>query len=243
MKRVLFAILIIAVLGIGYGVYRLTGSLDSLVKVAIEKYGSEATGTQVEVAGVDIGVREGRATVTGLVVGNPEGFDGDAFTLGEITVDIDPGSVARELVVVDRITIAAPAVTFIVHQDGKSNLDAIRRNLDAASGSGGGGNGSVDDASGTTKRIRIQRFVFAEGRITADATAVGAEEPVEVRMPTMEMTNVGGADGATPDEIARIVATAYSKRVAEVAAKEGLAAAAKKGLLDKAGDAVKELFD
>jgi hypothetical protein len=225
------------VVGVGYGVYRLSSSLDSIVKAAIEKYGSEATGTSVEVAGVDIGVREGRATVTGLVVGNPDGFDGDAFTLGEITVDIDSGNFTKEPVVVDRITIGAPAVSVIVHQDGTSNLDVIRRNLDAASGGGGGGEG--DGAGSAGKRIRIQRFVFAEGRIMADATAVGAEKPIEVHLPTMEITNVGGNEGAPPDEIARSIAKAYSKRVAEVAAKEGLEAAAKKGLLDKA----KDLFD
>ena len=79
MKKVLLIVLVIGVVAIGYGVYRLSGSLDSIVKAAIEKYGSEATGTTVEVAAVDVGLKDGRATVTGLVVMNPEGFDGVAL--------------------------------------------------------------------------------------------------------------------------------------------------------------------
>jgi len=236
-KKVLLVVLLVVVVGIGYGVYRLSASLDSIVKAAIEKYGSEATGTRVEVAGVDIALGEGRATVTGLVVANPDGFDGDAFSLGEITLDLDARSVTKEPVVIDKITIGAPAVAFIVREDGSTNLNIIRKNIETSSGGGEDGGGS------TTKRIRIKHFVFADGRIKTDATAVGAEAPLEVALPSMEMTNVGGNDGAPPDEIARIIAKAYSKHVAEVAAREGLAAAAKKGLLDKAGDAVKKLFD
>lgn len=242
MKKALLALLLILVIGIGYTVYRIGSRLDAIVLAAIEKYGSEATGTRVEVGDVEIALKEGRATVTRLVVANPKGYDGDAFSLGEITVDVDAGSVTKDPVVIDRITIAAPAVTFIVHSDGQSNLDVIRRNLESAAGGGGQGGGD-GGGSKSTKRIRIKRFVFSDGTIHADATAVGAKKAVEVNMPAMELTNVGGSGGAPPDEIARIIAKAYSKRVAEVAAKEGLAAAAKEGLMDKAQDAVKDLFD
>ena len=77
MKKALLALLVIGVVGIGYGAYRLTASLDSIVKAAIEEHGSKATGTRVEVAGVHIELKEGSATVTGLVVTNPDGFDGE----------------------------------------------------------------------------------------------------------------------------------------------------------------------
>ena len=52
----------------------LWSSLDSLVEAAIEKYGSQATKTNVEVGGVKLSLTSGAGSVKGLQVGNPTGF-------------------------------------------------------------------------------------------------------------------------------------------------------------------------
>ena len=51
--------------------YLLLTSLDAIVERAIERYGSEITGTAVRVSSVDISLTSGRGTVRGLTVANP----------------------------------------------------------------------------------------------------------------------------------------------------------------------------
>jgi hypothetical protein len=236
-KKVLLIAGIVVVVGIGAVVWKVMTSLDSIVKNAIETQGSKATGTQVTVGSVEIGLREGRAAVMGLQVANPGAFVGDAFAMNEIAVDIDVASVRKDPVVIEEVRIVAPEVWFIVAADGKSNIDALRRNLDSSSG------GGAESGGGGDTRIRVSRFVFEDGRVHADATAVGAKKPIDIDMPSLVMNDLGGANGATPDVIAKTVMKAYAKRVAEVAAREGLEAAAKEGLMDKAEDAGRNLLD
>ena len=90
MKKTLLIVagLIIAV--IAGGVYYVLTNLDSLVKEAIEKYGSQATHTAVRVQGVNIQLKQASAAISGLTVANPKGFSSaNAFSLGKIATSID----------------------------------------------------------------------------------------------------------------------------------------------------------
>jgi len=81
------------------------------VKAAIERFGSDITGTKVTVGSVDISLKSGLGTIRGVRVDNPEGFSSDdAFELGEITVDLDVASLNRDPIVIEEIRILAPAV-------------------------------------------------------------------------------------------------------------------------------------
>jgi hypothetical protein len=107
-KLLIIAAVVLLVVIVGVGVY-LYNSIDTIVKAAIEKYGSEITGTKVSVGSVDISLKTGRGTIRDVEVHNPKGFSsGVVFRLGEITVDIDVASLNKDPVVVERVTILAP---------------------------------------------------------------------------------------------------------------------------------------
>ena len=97
MKRTLLlsgAAVVIVLLG---ALWLLYSSLDFVVKEAIEKYGSQATGTSVRVASVSISLTSGRGTLRGVRIANPPGFSsGDAFAFGEVTLEIDVGTVTDD---------------------------------------------------------------------------------------------------------------------------------------------------
>ena len=107
-KLLIIAAVVLLVVIVGVGVY-LYNSIDTIVKAAIEKYGSEITGTKVSVGSVDISLKTGRGTIRDVEVHNPKGFSsGAVFRLGEITVDIDVASLNKDPVVIERVAILAP---------------------------------------------------------------------------------------------------------------------------------------
>ncbi len=97
------------------------------------------------------------------------------------------------------------------------------------------------------KRIRIKKFVFEEGRVLVDASAIGVEKQ-ELTLPGIHLDDVGGADGATPDQIAKIIVTTVAKNVTSEIASSEIDRLIKKGLgdgslTDKASNLLKKIGD
>jgi len=249
MKRLLLIVGAAVVLGVVVSVYITLTALDSLVATAIETYGSEITGAPVSVGSVSIELTEGRGVIRNLRVGNPEGFsDADAFRLGEIELDIDTASITSQPLVIEALVVHAPEALYELDAGGRSNLDAILANVDRYSGSGSGGDdvassGADAEPAGEETRIRVSRFVFEEGKVTADAAALGREEALEAKLPPVRMNDIGGASGATADQMGKQVLGAVTRSAVRAVAQSQI----EKGLTDKlgseAGEALKKLFD
>lgn len=236
--RVFVIAALVLLVAIGGGLYFLVSSLDSLVADAIESNGSEVTSTDVGVSGVSIELREGRGSVSGLIVASPEGFDtGDAFSLGDITIDLDVSSVRSDPIVIEEVRVRAPVVRAEFTETGMSNLDALRRNIEAyRTGGDTGGDG------GPAKRIRIERFVFEEGRIEADASALGIESRT-ITLPRIDLSNVGGSGGAPPDAIAKEILGAATRQALEQLARSELEGLLEDHLGESLGDKARGLLD
>ena len=242
MKKLLIAGIAVIVL-IVVIVFFLLSNLDSLVAKAIGKHGSDVTQTSVRVSGVDISLRNGRGSIKGLQVASPDGFETrTAFSLDDIAVEIDIKSVRKDPVVIEEIRIQAPVVNAEITKTGASNIDELRKRVQAYAAGTAGESGESGDR---TKRIRIERFAFEKGRVEVDASALGLEKRTLV-LPEIRLDDVGGTNGAPPDEIAKIILTAIAGKVtSEIAGseldrlvKEKLEGSLKdkaKGLLEKIG--------
>jgi hypothetical protein len=196
-------VLVLVIVGVGVFLYN---SIDPIVKAAIEKYGSEITGTKVSVSSVEFSLKSGRGTIRGITVHNPKGFSSDhAFRLGEITVDIDVASLNKDPIVIDEVKIAAPELNVQLDAQGKSNIAVIKNHADAYRSDG---TTSRKEKEGYEKRFRITRFSFEEGKLQADAGAVGAGS-FEAALPPVRMTNVGGRGGASPGTLGREITRAF----------------------------------
>ena len=207
MKRVIFfaaAVLLLGIIGIGVYLYN---NIDPIVKSAIEKNGSTILGTEVSVGSVDISLKSGRGTIRNVKVKNPDGFDGDAFTLAEITLDIEVASLNKDPIVIDEINIAAPDVNVILDEHGRSNIGLIKESVDRYQASSARKPGGKQD-SGYEKRFRIEKFTFAEGHVAGDASAMN-QGSVEATLPPLRLSDVGGPAGDTPDGIGKTVSRAF----------------------------------
>ena len=236
MKKLVLGGLALVVIALGVGIFYTMSNLDRLVAEAIEKHGSEVTQTRVGVGGVDISVREGRGSIQGLTVANPDGFEGgNAFSLGDITLDIDLASVRKDPIVIDEILIRAPQVSAVFKSDGGSNLDDLRKQVQSHAPAGAGGG---EDRSSDPAKLRIRKLTFEGGKIDVDATALGLDQR-SLDLADIHMSDIGGASGATADEIATIILS----RLAKDAAQDIAGSEVKRQIENKLGEEAEGLLD
>lgn len=233
MKKIILIGLAVVIVALAAGIWYLYSSLDSIVEEAIERYGSEAAGTRVEVGSVSLSLRDGKGTLRGVSVANPEGFSsGNAIYFGEVTLQLDLGSIRENPVVLEQVFIDAAQVRFEMNEQGTSNFDVLRKNLQRSSGSSGQG--------GAERRISIRSFEARNGKIEVDAPQLGEEMTAE--LPTVKRSNLGGSNGAPPAQIGKEVLGAFVQATVNAAARQGIQKAIEKQLGGEAGDALKKIL-
>ena len=197
-KRVVIISVIVILVLIGTGIILLMTNLNMLVKMAIEKAGSKVVQTAVRVDHVNIRLKEASAGIAGLTVANPRGFETEhAFSLGQISVDIDASTVTEDELRIDKILVDAMEIFTEVNEENKNNLNEIKKNLLTEDGAAPSGTGTKKETK--EKTIFIRRFVFSQGAL--HAKVVPMDKEYHIRMPSMVLRNVRG----TPDQIARQV--------------------------------------
>jgi len=208
----IFVVLVIA------AVFLLLSGLDRIVAAAIEKYGSEASGTKVGVSSVRIDLKDGKGSVRNLSVGNPAGFSTpDAFRLEDISVAVDTGTVTGNPVVIDRVTIRAPRITCEIDRQGRSNIELLKKRLAGASPEGSSGGTGGDSG----KKVMIRQLVIEKGEIEIRVAALPGK-PLSATLPRIELKNLGGNGGGSPAEIARQVLVPLVNRAAAAASQAGI---------------------
>lgn len=222
MKKILVAVALVVAMA-GVGVYVLYANLGSLIKAAIEKYGTEATQAQVRVDSVTLSATSGSGAISGLVIGNPAGFSmPSAFELGTISIQVDIATLTQNPVTIKEIVIAAPKVTY-ERGANTGNLETIRDNVGRYAGGGAAGSapsrqgGASGD--GEARKVIIENLYVRDGQIAVSATALQGRA-LNVRLPAIHLRDIGkDRGGAGPAEVAQRVVGA----IADQAAKAGLA--------------------
>jgi hypothetical protein len=234
MKTSRIFLLIIAgiVVLVAAAVFYLVRNLDSLVASAIEKYGTEAAGTSVQVQAVEIRIREGMGSVRGLTVANPPGFtDRDIFSLGEIVLDLDAASLTSELPIVEEIRIGEPSLLFEVNESAKTNLDVLKQNVGRI---GERRKKEGAEAEKDQPRLLVRRLTIEGGQGILDLTAVGGRE-VQAKLPPITLTDIGGEQGVTPTALGEAVLAALIKNLEQAAVRQGVEKAVRDRLGEEAG--------
>lgn len=202
MKRVFLVAALVLVVGAGAAVYFLYSSLDSIVKVAIEKVGSDVTGTPVRVGKVKISLASGEGSLGGLRVENPEGFQrGSAFQFDEILMKIDIGTITKDPVVIQEIVIQHPRIRYEIGAN-ETNVGRIQKNVVGHSPKGG----TAGESRGKAPNVIIRDLYFRDGEVVVAQTAF-LKEGITVPLPEVHLTNIGSGDqgGATPGDVAKAI--------------------------------------
>ncbi len=217
--------------------------LGSIVKKAVNHAGPQITQTSVVLENAKISPFSGKGTLKGLTVGNPAGWTTPrAFYLGEISIDIEPGSVTKETIVINSIVINEPEITFETKIT-TSNLQDLLKNIQKSSESGSSTTPQPQPSSGDTKpaepgkevKLEVKSFRLEKAKVIV----AGGGTSVPVEIPAIVLENLGTREGGlTPEQLATAVIKEISVQVGQYAGKK----AVEKGLLDKAGKELDKLF-
>lgn len=210
MKRALFGVAALALLaatGVAVWFYL---SLDWIVKRAIESYVPDIIGAEVKLESVALSPASGAGVITGVVIGNAKGFSApQAATVRTVEVSVDPATIAKEVVLVRRIAVVGPTITYQVGRNG-SNFDAFKRNVDNYVGKP-----DPRAARGATRLI-VERLTIRGATVNFVPELPVRGATIGYALPDIQLANVGKRQGGvTPGEVSKIVLDALVGRMTQ----------------------------
>ena len=112
MKKIILGIGISLIIVILIGLVWFGLSLDGIVKRGVETVGPKLTKVDIKLEQVRLSLFSGAGQISGLVVGNPEGFQTPhAIRVGSSTLVVQPASLLSGKIVIKTIKVEAPEIT------------------------------------------------------------------------------------------------------------------------------------
>lgn len=232
MKKVLlFGVLGLILLVAGFIVVTIM-SINPIVETAVNEYGPRLVKAPVSLEKSDLSIFSGEGTLSGLFVGNPQGYKSEgALRLGSVSVKVDKNSLATDRIVINDITVLAPKITYEL-SGGKSNIQALADNVTQLAGKEQAAQQGRKDAGkeepASKQKIQIDNLLIKGGEVTLAVTGLGGEV-MTVPLPEIHMTGIGADDdGASPAEAFGQIMAEINKSVTGAAS--GVLGGLKKGL-------------
>lgn len=192
-------------------------NLGPIIKTAVNKYGPAMTKTELNVKDVSISLFSGEAKLKDFYLGNPTGFKSpQAMRVNAIYVNVDEKSVTRDPIVIDRVEVVGPDITFekVRRTDNfQTILNNIKRSASNSSSSSSSKESTKDKAG---KKLVIKDFVITNGKVNMSVDMqTGSSISASATLPEIHLKNLGEkSGGATAEEIFYIVfAKLYDKLV------------------------------
>jgi uncharacterized protein involved in outer membrane biogenesis len=242
--KIIASIIVILLLLSGGALWFLAnGSLNDYIKNQIETVGTKVTEQAVTVKAVDIKLTSGAGSILGINLANPKTYSQpNAFTLEEVTLDINLASLTSSPIIIDAIVINSPQAFVQFTQTGGSNiqdiLDAIKRNTPKDDDS------TADTTSGNEPRIKVSKIILAGTALTLDLSAFGNKKH-NATLADITLSNVGGDAGLPASQLgSEIVKQALSTiwQQAKTTQKKKLTDSATEKLKEKAKKKLTDLF-
>ena len=196
------------------GVYFFAPSLESIVQKIVHKYGSEITGTDVNLKGFKLGLANGEGSISEITVGNPKGYDAkNIFELGNIYVKVDIKSLTSDTIIIEDIEVSKPIINYEMLSLTRNNITDIQENIkkNTAKSSSAKTEDKAEESksedTAASKKVIIKKLSIKDGEINA---IVGKEEAVSVKLPTITMTNIG------EDKKGESITTSISKIIGKI---------------------------
>ncbi|WP_088329930.1 hypothetical protein [Lacimicrobium sp. SS2-24] len=260
MKKVLLGLVIIIAV-IAAGVTYMASNLDELIRTQMETQGSATLKTPVTVDAVSVALKEGKITIRGVNVANPEGYsENRAFNLEEISLDVKLS--AEEPYTVESLVIDQPTVLYEVDASGKGNLMVLKDNVQASMPKQ-----QSTEQTGPNPLVAVENISIRNTRLIIDFESMDLQglniedlqldkKRYEVTLPTFSSDPVGVPNGLPADQVGKAIldsmlsnlnrqAKQKAKDLIEAKAKEKIKEKVdekKEELKEKAKDKIKDLF-
>jgi uncharacterized protein involved in outer membrane biogenesis len=179
----------------------------------------------------------GSGKIKGLNIGNPDGYKTpQAILVGGASLSLKPTSVFSDKVLIRKIEVDQPDVTFEMNGLTANNLSKILANVNESSG-GKDTNTAASGDAGEHKKLEVDEFVITGAKLHLSTTLLGGQS-LTATIPDIHLTNLGtGPEGITAAELSRRVLNELLSKAIEVG--EKMIADSGKGATGLVNDAIK----
>ncbi|MCP4665426.1 MAG: hypothetical protein GY849_03590 [Deltaproteobacteria bacterium] len=199
-------IVVVLILGIS--------NLGPIIKEAVNTHGPGITKTELRLGDVGISIFSGEAKLKDFHMGNPRGFQSaSAMDVGSIYVDLDEGSLTGDTIIIDRVEVVGPEITYekagII-----DNFKAIINNVKRSVGAGGPSKKKQPEKKeGGDKKFLIRNFILKSGKVNL-ALSIPGGKSITAELPDIHLKDVGKENGgASAAEVFEQVLAAIYKEI------------------------------
>lgn len=207
--------LLIGVVVVAAGIYYFGPSLlDSAVKKIVNKYGSEVTGTEVNLEGFSLHPTTGEAAIRKITIANPQNYKMPyLFELNNINVKVDIKSLTSDTVIIEDIIVDKPAITYEMLSLTQNNIKEIQNNVNSYLNKSAPKDksttaseaDSADQSAG--KKVIIRHLAINDATLSAAA----GDKDVSITLPDITMSNIGDDSKKVGSNIPQVIAKILNK--------------------------------
>ncbi len=219
-KKIFWGAVIAVVVLVIAAIILISSFLNPIVKEAIGTIGSRITKVSVKVDEVHLSLLSGSASIKGLVVGNPEGYQTpDAISAGMIAVGVTPLSVLSDKIVLRSIQMQSPEITFEGGLGG-NNLSKILDNVEGSAQGSGTVSTNTNTPAQPSKKFEVDDLLITDAKVHVRLTDVGKE--MTLSLPPIHLTDLGkNKEGITATDLTRSALNAIVSATIKAVAKNG----------------------
>ena len=186
--------------------------LGPIIKNGVNTYGPDITKTEMRLNNVDVSLFSAKAKLEDFFLGNPKGFKSpQAMKVGSILVDVNESSLTKDTIIIDRIEVIAPEITY-EKISGTDNFMTILDNVKKSIGSGEDSQKKEATKTEGGKKILIKNFIVKDGKVSLVMPML-AGKSISTPLPNIHLKDIGKKkEGASPAEVSKeIFAEIYKK--------------------------------
>ena len=219
LKRLIIKLVIILVLVLVIVIAGAILFIDHIAKAAVVKGVPMVLGNDIT-ASVDrfhIKPYNGRVEIDNLIIGNPEGFSKEyAFKLGEVVADADLGTVTKDKIRIEQLTLKNIDVVLEKPVMGKSNLEEILDRLKKGEQEEKEKEKEPkDQKESKEKRFQIDKLEIEDVGVTIKITGLPVETPAHFSIKPQKDLGADG-EGITATDLAYVILGAIIENTFEL---------------------------
>lgn len=199
--KIILSVLVALIVVVAIVVFIGLKNLNSLVEMAIESVGPQVTQTDVQVDRVNIELTEGRGSIYGLTIANPEGFsDAPIFLMDQVSLEIQPSSLTEKVVVIREILVDGARLNGEHQGIAEINLRQMLNNIKSAEPEP-----PKDTTASPDVRFMVEKLSVTGATINLSSPEFGEQQ---LDMKDIQLSDLGDREqGLTPAELARAILT------------------------------------
>lgn len=165
--------------------------LERVVKNAINKYGSEVTGTNVSLSGFDINLKKGEVGVNQITISNPKNYKTKyAIQFDNISAVIDLKSLTTDTILIKEISVNKPTISYEMMSLTQNNISDLIDTLSKYT-SASSSKEVKKESSDNTKKVVIQKITINNGEINGAINSAPDAISAAIPLPAITLNNIG----------------------------------------------------